>query len=258
MGVVSHVVGQRGRLGFGARKGRQVKPMPRVVFADRDRNKAAGQRAVVFHQAFQRFPAEVQAIETRVTALQPGHDPKRLGIVVEPAPRCHHGSKHVFARMAERRMTEVMGKRYGFGEIVVEPEGPRQRTGNLGHLDRVGQPRSKMVAFGRHKDLCLVGEPAERRRMHDAIAVALEDGPGWRRRLGNQAATRLRRVDGIGRPNGRERQHGGSSAALAALHLETLPHGRKLRFVAHGCAAPIFGTGRDDSRDPPCKTPFRS
>ncbi len=45
-----------------------------------------------------------------------------------------------------------------------------------------------MVALVMDEHLGLVGEPAKRGRMDDAIAVALEFGAGRRRRLGDEAA----------------------------------------------------------------------
>ncbi len=55
-----------------------------------------------------------------------------------------------------------------------------------------------MVALVIDEHLGFMGEAAEGGRVDDAVAVALEFGPGRRRRLGNQAR-RARGVGGVGR-----------------------------------------------------------
>ena len=56
-----------------------------------------------------------------------------------------------------------------------------------------------MIALVMDEHLRLVREAAERGRMDDAVAVALEFRPGRRRRLGNEAPGRARGVGRIGR-----------------------------------------------------------
>ena len=71
-----------------------------------------------------------------------------------------------------------------------------------------------MVALVRHEDLRLVGEAAERRRMDDPVAVALEIGAGRRKGFGLKATAGGARIDRVGRaidvligPAGLERRH---------------------------------------------------
>ena len=110
----------------------------------------------------------------------------------------HAGVERVLPRMPEGGVAEVVAKRDGFGEIVVELESARERAGDLRHLDRVGEAGAEMIALVIDEHLGLVGEAAEGGRMDDAVAVALEFGPRRRRRLGNQAR-RARGVGGVGR-----------------------------------------------------------
>ena len=86
--------------------------------------------------------------------------------------------------MAERRVAEVVGQRQRLGQILVEAERAGERAGDLGHLERVGQPGAVMVALVVDEHLGLVREPAERGRMDDPVAVALEIAARRARRLG--------------------------------------------------------------------------
>ncbi len=61
-------------------------------------------------------------------------------------------------------------------EILVEPQRPRHRARDPGHLQRVRQPRPVVVAHRRHEHLRLVLQAAERLAVHDPVAVALEGG----------------------------------------------------------------------------------
>jgi hypothetical protein len=67
-----------------------------------------------------------------------------------------------------------VGKRQALGQIFVEAEGAREGSRDLRDLERMGEARAVMVAFGGHEYLGLVLEAAERRRMDHAVAVALE------------------------------------------------------------------------------------
>ena len=85
--------------------------------------------------------------------------------------------------MAEGRVAEVMGQRQRFGQILVEPERARERAGDLGDFQGVGQPGAVMVALMEHENLGLVREPAEGGGMDDAVAVAAEGVAGRAGRL---------------------------------------------------------------------------
>ena len=64
-------------------------------------------------------------------------------------------------------------------------------AGDLGHLEGVGQARDEVVALGVDEDLGLVLQPAERLRVEDAIAVALEGGAELVGLFGADAALRV-------------------------------------------------------------------
>ena len=65
-------------------------------------------RAKLLHDGLERLPGEVQTIETRVAALELGHDAKALRVVIEAAVIVHAGIERAFAGVSERRMAEVM------------------------------------------------------------------------------------------------------------------------------------------------------
>ena len=89
-------------------------------------------------QAFERLPGQVEAVEVRIAALEAGHHREGLGIVVEPALGGEATIERALAGMTERRMAEVVGKRAGLGEVLVEAERPRERAGDLGRLRAYG------------------------------------------------------------------------------------------------------------------------
>ena len=129
--------------------------------------------------------------------LQFRDDAKRLRIVVEAAVVGHAGVERVLSRMAEGRVSEIVAEGDGLREIVVEPERPGESAGDLGHLDRMGESRSEMIALVIDEDLRLVGETPEGRRMDDPVPVALEFGAGRRSGLRDEPSAGLRRIGGV-------------------------------------------------------------
>ena len=159
---------------------------------------AIGQRAVVLHQPFQRLEAEVEAVEVRIGPLQRGHHAQGLRVVVEAAERGEAMIERALAGMAERRMAEVVAERRALREILVEAERAGERARDLGDLQRVGQPGAEMIALVKHEDLGLVREPAERRGVDDAVAIAAERAARGAGRLRMQPPAALARVGGEG------------------------------------------------------------
>ena len=100
--------------------------------------------------------------------------------------------------MAERRMAEIVRERQRLGQVLVEAERARERAGDLGNLERMGQPGAEMVALVEDEHLGLVGEPAEGAGVDDAVAVAAEGVAGGARRLGVEPAAAPARIGRIG------------------------------------------------------------
>ena len=118
-------------------------------------------RPVMLDQPFQRFPGQIEAIEIGIAMLQLGHQPQRMGIVVEAANVPGHGVQRFLAGMAEGRVAQVMRQRHRLGQVFVHRQGARQAARQLRHFQRMGQPGAVIIAFMLHKDLGLVLEAAE-------------------------------------------------------------------------------------------------
>ena len=109
--------------------------------------------------------------------------------------------------MAERRMAEIVRERQRLGEIFVEPQRAGERTRDLRHFERVGEPGAVVVALVEYEHLRLVLEAAEGRRMDDAVAVAAEGAAAFARAAPDRA----------GRGSAPDRTH----SARAALRLRS-------------------------------------
>jgi hypothetical protein len=81
-------------------------------------------------------------------------------------------------------------------EILVQTQRPSDAAGDARSLERVRQPRAKVVAFGIDEDLGLEAKPAERLRVDDAVAVALKRSAEATFLLREVAAAGLVRADG--------------------------------------------------------------
>ena len=106
-------------------------------------------------------------------ALDPA---ERLKVVLEAAVPGHHFVEHLFARMAEGRMTEVVSQRHGLGKLFVQSERPADRAGDLTHLKGMGQAGTVVIALMVDEYLCLVLEAPEGCGVNDPIAVPLKGG----------------------------------------------------------------------------------
>jgi hypothetical protein len=119
--------------------------------------------------------------------------------VIEPAEPPHRGIEGALARMAERRMAEIMGERDRFGQIFVEAKRARQRAGDLRDFEGMGQTSPVVVALGGEEDLRLALESAESGRVDDPVAITLEGGAARRGGFVEPAAAA---AVGIGRESG--------------------------------------------------------
>ena len=120
------------------------------------------------------------------------------GCVVETAPVRHGRIESLLADVAERRMSEIMGKRDGLGEILIKLEAPGNRTRDLGDLQGVGQPRPVMVTACGPEDLGLVHQAAKRPAVDDAVPVTLKLGAIAASRFGKTATAACTSVACIG------------------------------------------------------------
>src|SRR5262249_43453228 len=168
-----------------------------AITADRDAG-AIGQWAVVLEEPFERFPGEIEPVEGRVAALEHGHSPQRLRVVIKAARSGEAAVERALAGMAEWRMPQIVPERERLSKVLIEAQGAGERAGDLGDFKRVGQPGAKMIALVEDKDLRLVSKAPKRRRMNDTVAVAAEIVAGRARRLGAPPPAAQRGVGRIG------------------------------------------------------------
>jgi len=71
--------------------------------------------------------------------LQLGHQPKRMGIVVEAAMSLVTASR-LPPGVTEGRVAQVMGQRHRLGQVFVSRQSARQAARQLRHFQRMGQP----------------------------------------------------------------------------------------------------------------------
>ncbi len=72
-------------------------------------------------KALERLPAEIQSVKAGVGIFERGHEPQRVGVVVEPAGVGERGGQRFLAAMTERRRAKVVGEAQRLGQILVEP-----------------------------------------------------------------------------------------------------------------------------------------
>ena len=103
-------------------------------------------------------------------------DPVRLLVVAkaEVEALAQAGVELLLADVAERRVAHVVTEADGFGEVLVQLEGPGDSAGDRGRLERVRHASAEVVAGRVDEDLCLALQPPERLRVQDPVAIALE------------------------------------------------------------------------------------
>ena len=67
---------------------------------------------VVFRDAFQRVPRQVQPVEFGIVPLQRGDDLDRLRVVIEATVGFHQLVQRIFAGVAKGRVAQIMGQRH--------------------------------------------------------------------------------------------------------------------------------------------------
>ena len=208
----------------------------------------AGRDQRVVADAVEGLPAQVERRQRHVGAP---------GGVVEAAVDV--GGEGVLAGVAARAVAAVVPEGDGLGQRHVEPAGPGDAGGHLGHLEGVGQP-GPLVVVGEDEDLGLAGQPPEGRwragcgrghaRSRSATGPAPRPGPGARRprhgwRPGPAARPRGPRVPARSKPGDRSGRRRWSARLSAWAKVTPRPPWpamvdaqRRLRSVSPGRAGP--------------------
>ncbi len=187
MGVVGDLIGQIGQLGFQTRplaKQETLAHAARLTGLQLPRMLGGA----VFQNPFPGFKAQVQPAVVGVTLFERIDHAQALHIVLKAAKVLHAVIEHILARMAKRRVAEVMGQADRLGQVFVDAQCPRHRAAQLRHLDRVREAGAEQVALVVQKNLGFVDQTAESGGMHDPVAVTLKSAARGRRLLCMQAA----------------------------------------------------------------------
>ena len=106
-------------------------------------------------------------VSTRSVCALPSKPPHGVASLVQ----------RVLAVVPERRVPEVVGEPGGVHHVRVAAQPGAHLPGDLGHLQRVGQPGTQEVVGAGGVHLGLRGQPAERRRVQHPGPVALVRRP---------------------------------------------------------------------------------
>jgi len=131
-------------------------------------------------------------------ALELLHHAQRMPVVAESlaAVLALDLVERLLARVPERRVAHVVPEPHGLDEILVQAQRSGDPARDPGRLQGVREARPEVVAAGVDEDLRLVPEPAERLRVDDPVAVALERRPQAALLLRVYAAAALVRAHG--------------------------------------------------------------
>ena len=142
---------------------------------------------------------QVEAGEVRILGFQLVDNAQRLQIVLETAVIPHARVQGILPGVPERRVPQVVGKTDRLDQSFVQLQRDRNGTGYLRDLERMRQASTVQIAFMVDEHLGLVNEPAECRRVNDAVTVALVLAAVPRSRLFEAPALRPRLIRSVRR-----------------------------------------------------------
>ncbi len=196
MVVVGDIIGKGCHLRLGAGMGGEFQIMARAILRQRPRH-GVRDGAIMFGDAFKRFPSEVESVKFGVMPLECCDDPDGLSIMIKPAIRRHQIRERILARMSERCVPQIMGQRHGLGQLRIQPKRSRNRARHLRHFDRMGQAGAVIIALMFDKDLGFMLEPPKGRSVDDPVTIPLETGAEGAFLLRHQSAAALAWIAGI-------------------------------------------------------------
>ena len=105
----------------------------------------------------------LRQVQALAVALEHVDDAQRVLVVAEAAADAlvQRAVERLLAGVPERRMAEVVAQPDRLGQVLVQPQRPRDRARDPAGLDRVREPRAVVVALGIDEHLRLVLEPSE-------------------------------------------------------------------------------------------------
>jgi hypothetical protein len=130
----------------------------------------------MFLQSFKHLMGEVEPLTLGITLLEDLHDPEALLVMIEPALILHEAVERFLSGVAERRMSQVMGKGDGFRKVFIQTECPCDRSADRSNLDRMGESGAVMIPLAVKEDLGLAIQASEGGAVDNAVAVPLVAG----------------------------------------------------------------------------------
>ena len=117
-------------------------------------------------------------VQSPAVTLEHLDHPQRMLVVAEPAPEAglERAVQRLLPRVPERRVPEVVAEADRLGQVLVQPQGPRDGAGDAAGLDRVREAGAVVIALGGDEDLRLVLQAPKALRVRDPVAIALERG----------------------------------------------------------------------------------
>ena len=127
----------------------------------------------MFNDSFADLKGEIQSRVSGKTLFELLDNSERMEIVVKTATvAAHQGVEAAFARVAKRRVANVVDKRKRLGQVCVQPQRFSDGASDLRNFKGVGQSIAEMVGVARGENLCFRFQAAKGAGMNDAVAVA--------------------------------------------------------------------------------------
>jgi hypothetical protein len=86
----------------------------------------------------------------------------------------HAVVQRILSGVTERRVPEVVRQRHRLDKILIEPQCTGNATADLRNFQTVRQTRAKKISLMIDENLRFVFKATKRRRVDDAVAVALK------------------------------------------------------------------------------------
>jgi len=84
------------------------------------------------------------------------------------------GVQCVLPRVAKRGVPEVVSQADGLGEFLIKAKSASSRSGDLGDLQTMREPRPKEIALVVNKDLRFIEQLSKGCRVNNPVTITLE------------------------------------------------------------------------------------
>ena len=119
-------------------------------------------------------PHLIGQVQARAILFQNINHAQRLLVMVEGRP--HHLGQRNLSGVAEGRMSEIMSKSNGLGQILVQTQRADDHPGNPRHFERMGHTGTVMISLRLQKNLRLVHQAPEGLAVQNSVGIPLVAG----------------------------------------------------------------------------------